>query len=386
MIDPTGSAAGRFPLVARPRPPCTPLPDRVADLHARAVTAARAHDPAAATAVFNLAALLASDCGLPELARTWSHQLARTALHHHANPRHALEPLVNLARLRTRAADGLGAWSLLETLYHAVATRTDITIDGIDIPTVNLTSTPDTHRELRTWLWAILLSSGAHALASAGRWNDARHRLEQYNGIGNRMLDGRQIAVLADATAGRHDAALKLLHNTQPGDPAEQAVTTCLTLLCQPGRDDAARIAANNAYQGLNPAPGLAVFHGRLGLSLIDALGGATQAEAPPILRNLLRHAMDDGYAARDLLAHPGCRAAATDDQRRRLTALVADCGLDARTIPPELLAIIHSSLEKVGAVIGRDPTTASGLFACPPRHKTLTEDQKIASTSMINR
>jgi hypothetical protein len=309
--------------------------------------------------VFNLAALLASDCGLPELARTWSHQLAKTALHHRRNPRHALEPIVNLARLRTRAADGLGAWSLLETLYRAVASRTDTTIDGIDIPTADLTSTPDTHRELRTWLWAVLLSSGAHALAVAGRWDEARHRLEQYNGIGNRIFDGRQIAVLAHATAGRHDDALKLLHNTRPGDPAEQAVTACLALLCQPKQDDGDNRDAIRAYQTLRRTSGSAVFHGRLGLSLIDAIGGAAQPEATPILGNLLRQAGDDGYAARDLLSHPGCRDAATDDQRRRLTALAVDCGLDAGAIPSELLAGIHTSLQKAIAVIGQEPAHA---------------------------
>jgi hypothetical protein len=187
--------------------------------------------------VFNLSALLASDCGLPDLARHWCHRLARIALRHHPqNARyaiHSLEPIVNLARLRTRAGDGLGAWSLLENLYQAVASRTDTVIDGIEITAAHLTSSPDAHREVRTWLWAVLLSDGARALAVAGRWGEAHWRLERYKGIGHRMLDGRQIAVIAHATAGNHDEALALLHVTQPGQPWEAAVTACLTLLCQ---------------------------------------------------------------------------------------------------------------------------------------------------------
>jgi hypothetical protein len=83
MLDPTGPIARRFPLVARPRPACTSLAQRVTDLRNRAAresTAAGHQDTAGATAVFNLAALLASDCGLPDLARRWSHRLARAAL------------------------------------------------------------------------------------------------------------------------------------------------------------------------------------------------------------------------------------------------------------------------------------------------------------------
>jgi hypothetical protein len=63
MLDPTGPIARRFPLVARPRPACTPLPQRVADLGHRAAAAAHHRDTAAATAVFNLAALLAPASG-----------------------------------------------------------------------------------------------------------------------------------------------------------------------------------------------------------------------------------------------------------------------------------------------------------------------------------
>lgn len=64
---PTGQFARRFPLVARPCPACLPLVRRVADLCERAHQAERDSDLAAASAVHNLAALLASDCGLPQL-------------------------------------------------------------------------------------------------------------------------------------------------------------------------------------------------------------------------------------------------------------------------------------------------------------------------------
>jgi hypothetical protein len=361
ILDPTGPVARRFPLVARPRPACTPLPHQVADLCHRAADAAHHQDTAAATAVFNLAALLASDCALPDLARQWSHRLARAALL--SDPQvgqqatHSLEPIVNLARLRTRAGDGIGAWSLLEDLYDAIASRTDTTIDGIDIPAARLTSTPQAHRELRAWGWATLLSSGARALAAAGRWDDAKRRLHEHNGIGHRMLDGRQIAVLAYTTAGNHDAALAMLRDTQPGKPWETAVTACLTLLCQrhtsPDRTDPWA-----AYRELDPsAPGLAVFHTRLGLSMIESLDGVNQSAAQAIASLLLSHATTDGYAARDVLAHHGCRSTATDPQLSRLAGLVDTCGLDGGFIPDRLVTDLSAALDTAEHVIS--PTAA---------------------------
>ncbi|MEU4594494.1 hypothetical protein [Micromonospora aurantiaca (nom. illeg.)] len=104
---------------------------------------------ASATAVFNLAALLASDCGLPDLARTWCHRLAAIALAHSTEPRHVLEPIVNLARLHIRAGDGPTAWTLLENLYQAIATRTDTVIDGILIQAANLTEAPSRYANAR---------------------------------------------------------------------------------------------------------------------------------------------------------------------------------------------------------------------------------------------
>lgn len=356
MIDPTGPTARRFPLVARPRPACTPLPQRVADLLRRAKTASERGDLAAASAVFNLAALLAADCGLPNLARFWCLHLARltqTTRPTTANEAiHGLEPFVNLARLSTRAGDGAAAWTLLEHLYQAIDTRQPATIDGIDIPVTALTADPDIHRRLRRWAWATLLASGSRALAVAGRWDDARIRLEHHHGIGNRMLDGRQIAVIAHATTGRHTTAQQLLRTTEPGDPWENAVTACLQRLCAPAPDPA-HIAAT--YHQLDPPPAeLTVVYTRLGLSLIDAVALAPPGEptADPIITLVLQAATTDGYAARDVLAHPRSRAAATSQQVRHLTDLVTVCGLDAGHLPTPLQDDTTKALEMATAVI----------------------------------
>src|SRR5690348_6438409 len=99
----------RFPLVARPRPACAPLEARIHHLCELARSAERSSDRSAASTVFNQAALLASDIGLADLARDWCHQHAGIYLRMRpldgTPARHALEPLVNLVRLRIRAND-----------------------------------------------------------------------------------------------------------------------------------------------------------------------------------------------------------------------------------------------------------------------------------------
>lgn len=349
-MNPT--VARRFPLIARPRPACTPLTQRVSDLQERANLAHKHRDVASATAVFNLAALLASDCGLPDLARAWCHRLAAIALAHDSDPQHALEPIVNLARLHIRAGDGPAAWTLLETLFQAIDTRTDITIDGLTVPAALLTDTPEAHLKARTWLWTVLLGTGAHALATAGRWDEASHRLSQYKGVGARMLDGRQVTVIAHAMAGRNQQARAMLGATQPGEPWENAVTACLSLYV-PADDPADLVtAALTAYHALGPAEsGLAAFHIRLGLTLIDALDSSYPALAQ-IAANLIRHAANDGYAARDLLARPGCPGIVTSRQIDQLAKLVSDCGLALGNISPAHLASLNSALDTAEAVI----------------------------------
>ena len=374
------AVARRFPLIARIRPVCTPLAQRVADLQERADIAQRNNDVAAATAVFNLAALLASDCGMPDLARTWCHRLATAALDHGSDPQHALEPIVNLARLRVRAGDGPAAWTLLETLFQAIDTRTDTVIDGLIIPAARLTEAPGAHTKARTWLWAVLLGTGAHALASAGRWDEASRRLAQYNGVGIRMLDGRQIAVIAHATAGRHRHARAMLDATQPGEPWENAVTACLLLLTagpDPRGDQASTVLT--AYHALGPAkPGLTVFHTRLGLTLVDALDKDHPA-AEQIAVELIQYAAGDGYAARDLLTHPTCLAAAPYQRVSQLKTLVSTCGLDTGTLPAAQLRALLRALDIAESVL----TRPAGALPADPRdlqtHRQTTPRRRVA-------
>ncbi|MDG4795154.1 hypothetical protein [Micromonospora sp. WMMD1082] len=338
----------RFPLVARPRPACTPLPQRVTGLQQRAGRAHDTGDVAAATAVFNLAALLASDCGVPDLARTWCHRLARTALRTDRDPRHGLEPVVNLARLHIRAGNGAAAWTLLHTLFHAIDTRTDTIIDGLTIPASHIAADPSAHHRTRAWLWTVLLGTGAHALAVDGRWDHAIQRLTHYNGIGNRMLDGRQLTVIAHAIAGRRHHARATVDATQPGETWENAVTACLSLLLADDTPPDRRTVDIAAYLDRSSQEnGLALFHTRLGLTLLDALGPRLP-QAHQIAAGLIAYAARDGYAARDILTHRACLSAASQQQTHQLATLVETCGLDTGTVPEpqlnQLLAVLDTA------------------------------------------
>jgi len=359
-MDPTGPFARRFPLVARTRPACLPLAGRVAALCARAREAQHTSDLTEAAAVHNQAALIASDCGMPDLARQWCHQ--QVSVYLRARPlgvqvaRLALEPITNLARLYIREGQGERAFDLMDALFTAVSTRSDTVVDGITIP-ADLTDSRDTHRQIRAWLWAVLLATGGRALAAAGRWTKARARLEIYRGIGRRMLDGRQVAVIAHAVSGDTNGALALLADTTQGEPWENAVTACLTIQCHEGPDIPDLDAHLAQYRRLDPsAPGLTVFHTRLGLSFIDSLGTVDEPRARRIATDLIDHALAtrDGYAARDVLTHHGCRELLPDNHTRELTAIVDACALDCGALPDALLADLTTALADVEDVMSR--------------------------------
>lgn len=362
-MDPTGQFARRFPLIARTRPACVPLAQRVAELCDRAREAARTADLTEAAVVHNQAALIASDCGLPDLARQWCHQQVNIYLR--ARPlgaqvaRLALEPITNLARLYIREGHGERAFTLMDTLFTAVSSRTDADVDGIEIP-ADLTDSPETHQHIRKWLWAVLLATGGRALAAAGRWAEARARLGEYKGIGRRMLDGRQVAAISHAIDGDTDSSLALLADTTPGEPWENAVTACLTIQCRGASGCVDLTSLVDQYHGLDiSTPGLAVFHTRLGLSFVDAIGAVDTPLTHRIAVEVIDHATAtrDGYAARDVLAHNGCRELLTHNQTRELTELVDACALGRGTLPATLLEDLTQALTSAEQVMARSMT-----------------------------
>ncbi|MEU8337836.1 hypothetical protein [Micromonospora tulbaghiae] len=356
-VEPDSAVLRRFPLVARPRPIAGPLVERVDNLCALAERAVREHDRAAASAAYNQAALLASDCGQPDLARRWCHEHADAYLQ--AVPlgaraaRYALEPLVNLARLHIRDRDGDAALHLLKSLFEAATSRRDAVIDGQALPASRLTRSEDEHREVKQWLWSVLVAEGTRALAGAGRWSEAYVHLQRHRGIGQRMLDGRQVAVIAHVTAGDLEAARALVAGTARGEPWEEVVTACLAYLCD--RTSRANLdLALEGYFGLRPAQGLTVFDARLGLTLIDASTGADRRILLKLASDVVARAVvsGDAYAAREVLQHEGLMAAVDGQHTTQLRNTVSASGLILASLPVRSRECINGVLDACRAAI----------------------------------
>src|SRR5437868_4113262 len=272
-------AAQRFPLIARPRPTCLPLQARLAELRDLSRTASHSGNPdplALAAQVLNKAALIASDCGLPEVARSlcWQHFTAYQPAWplDASRARLALEPLVNLARLAIRDHDGARGHLLLTTLFHAVSSGGAADIDGHHIPFQDLTRTDGDLQTVRTWLWGVFLAEGIRALISAGQWEQAVAHAQQYRGVGQRLLDGRQATIVAYCLAGQTDTALKFVAGSRPIEPWEHPVAGCLEALCNStaGHSTGGTVTkVQRQFLELDRAPELLVFRTRLGLTIL---------------------------------------------------------------------------------------------------------------------
>ncbi|MFE4665423.1 hypothetical protein ACFRI7_05805 [Streptomyces sp. NPDC056716] len=361
--------ARRFPLVARPRPVCLPLPRRLHQLAELAGTAGETGDPGVASTVFNRAALIASDVGDSDAAAAMCRQHAAAYLH--AAPLtagaaiRALEPVVNLARLRLRGGRADDGRRDLLAVFDAVSTGMPVEAGGVAVPADLVADTAD-RDEVRAWLWRILLADGTRALTSAGRWAEALAHVEIHRGIGRRMLDGRQVAVLAALSRGRTGDADDLLVATVPEEAWETAVTGCLSGLChrmsgRPWRHQIEDLAT--AYAEGPGREDLAVFDARLGLALLDIVGSAEDAVAGLVVARLHHRAMhtNDGHAAREALSHPSFRAGATRDQVRDCQAIVEACALGSGRLLPEVENLLAASLSASEEVIRRSVDLASG-------------------------
>jgi len=316
-----------FPLVPRPRPVALPVADRIAALAAGAERAAQDHgDLAAATAVLNKAALLLSDTGHPDHARDLCWRQFEIFREHSPLPRTpatwAMQPVVNIARLHIRNGQGEQAHTILRTLHRAATHPGAVVIDGVPIDLEQLT-TPDAAPEVARFTWTTLLADGTRALTSIGRWAEATAYAEQHHGIGERLFDGRQAAILAQLDAGNADQALSLLDDTRIEEPWEHAVAACLrrTCLTSDGRPACLNLDDVIALMtALDPAPALVVFRMRTTLLLLQHTT-TRPGQLTGIVDSLVSQA--DGYTARDLLAADDVLVTLTDANQRALSAVL---------------------------------------------------------------
>ncbi|MFF7982868.1 hypothetical protein ACFZDK_27740 [Streptomyces sp. NPDC007901] len=358
-MDPNGSTARRFPLIARFRPACLPLPDRVRSVTELAARAMEQRDQGLASTVFNQTALIASDLGLPELARAMCHRHAAAYLNACPLPAmgaiRALEPLVNLARLQIRAGRTDEGRQRLLDLYEAVGSATAVSFEGITVP-ADLTDTEDDRQEVRAWLWRVVLADGTRSLTTTGRWFEALAHIERHKGVGTRMLDGRQVAVIAALTSGQIGRADELLAATAPRERWEQAVSACLKTLCRRETGQPVDDSLTNMYLNHEAKAGMTVFDIRLGLTVLDAVGSAEHPAARLHIDELVRRTTEarNGYAARELLGHPLFSTLAGDTQRHGCEKLLRGCALDTGELPEVLGRSLTTALDTSETVLSR--------------------------------
>ncbi|PIB00227.1 hypothetical protein B1C81_39000 [Streptomyces sp. HG99] len=339
-------------------------------------TAAKLDDASVASTVYNQAALIASDIGDPDAARTMCHQHAAAYLH--AAPLtgktaiRALEPVVNLARLQIRAGQHDDGRQRLLALLDAVGTESPAQVEDIAVP-ADITANAEDREEVRGWLWRVLLADGTRALTAAGRWTEALAHIEAHRGVGQRMFDGRQVAVLAALTTGNTRGANNLLAATQSGEPWEHAVTGCLTLLFLRAAGLAWRRPLQNlvtTYLERPDGDGMTVFNTRLGLAVLDVVASPEDPAARPVVAELYRRTIKatDGYAARETLAHPMFTALAADREAQDCRALLQACALGAGSLPSELSDTLAKALRTSDHTIRKN--VAHPDQACPIRQE----------------
>ncbi|MFE9604483.1 hypothetical protein [Streptomyces hokutonensis] len=164
-----------------------------------------------------------------------------------------------------------------------------------------------------------------------------------------------------------------LLTGTAPGDPWEQAVTNCLTALCcrAAGQDVNVCVAGLvNMYLGHDAKPGLIVFDIRLGLTVLDVIDSADQRAVSLLVEELVRRTTEarNGYAAREVLAHPLFLALTTDSQTRDCKDLVRTCALDAGALPEEAYRDLSTALDRSETVLNSSVTSATPRTLLQPR------------------
>lgn len=363
--------AGRIPLVRRTKAPALPLAERITHLTGLTVAPAGAshHDLVArACGVLNYAALIASDVGLSGLATDlcWRQHQVFADARRLSGPIAvmSLMPLVNLSRLLTRDGQGEAAYDLLTRLNHAARQRAKTEIDGRTIDLSALTSTEADHRKVVQELWVTLLVDGARALARIGRWTQAAETMAQHRGIGNRLLDGRQIKIMSLMEQGLDQQARDMIDATQPTEPWETPIGLLLRAHCRPVGVPVARTDLEHALDEAAallapPDPSTAVFQTRTGLTALELDPGGQCAGTLP--KTIAEVAQLDAYAARDVLHHPIAASVLDAHSARALNAVIAAAGLGSGVLPAHHHQALKGAVTHARAELERLLKTAPG-------------------------
>ncbi|WP_218039247.1 hypothetical protein [Streptomyces caniferus] len=351
--------ASRIPLVCRSKAPALPLDDRITHLNALSIAPAGAshHDLVArACGVLNYAALIASDVGMPALAADlcWrQHQVFAAAGRLTGDVAvMSLMPLINVSRLLTREGDGEAAYNVLARLYRAAQKRGAAEIHGRTVDLWALTDTDANHRKVCQELWVTVLVDGARALARIGRWTEAADIMAKHRGIGRRLLDGRQLQIMALMERGLDQQARDTIDTTVPTEPWEHAIAALLRLHCRPAVSPAPQQELDLALQGAaaliaTPDPSTAAFQTRAGLTALDLAHDRTSPHTPPLQDAVANVAILDAYSARDVLNHSVTRPHLTSTQMQKLGAVLTASGLGTGQLSTTHMQTLTEAVDK---------------------------------------
>jgi hypothetical protein len=350
--------ARRFPLVSRAKPAGRALTARIASLRdtQREPDGADHYTQVArASEVFNVAALIASDCGMPDFAYSLCWQ--QYDIFDTARPlpapiaKLALQPILNIARQMVRDADGASAHAMLVNLYQAARSRGTIHVAGRSIDLADGTVLREDHKTICTQLWGAILVDGTRALVQAGRWTEAAAAMAAHRGVGDRLLDGRQVTIMSHLQCGRRDQALAMIDASATIEPWEKPVAAILRAYCLQETTDAARRALDAAITEAlvllkHVEPSTALFRTRVALTALDLAERHTDLDRLPLSRAIVRRASTDAYAAREALESATLCASITAQDKRRLADVVELSGLGRGCMPAGLLDQLRTSVQ----------------------------------------
>jgi thiopeptide-type bacteriocin biosynthesis protein len=358
--------AGRFPLIIQSRPRGTSLQDRLRQVSDCASTC---HEPAEAEeridlacTAWNLAALIASDCALPDLAielcerqfqifrPAWPLS-GRTAIA-------ALQPIVNLARLDLRAHNPERAYQTLRQLHRAVQHGGDVDVHGTPIHFDGFTTSAAARANVSPWLKTVLREDGTRALIAARQWQRAARNAAEHAVPGEGVDEATQMAVISQAMNGDFDATHSTIPTANLSAPWDHATAHCLRafvdIAC--GRPDPSilpslLITARHTVH--RPDRKRATTQTRLGLAAVDLASELDPAQANLLYTEVAEAASrsGDAYAAREILKHPN-KESLNSAQGTTLTTLVERAALGRGRIEPAPLAHLTDSLKTASQVL----------------------------------
>ncbi|MFE2181366.1 hypothetical protein [Streptomyces sp. NPDC059455] len=352
----------RFPLVSRPHLVYPSLAARVEEVHTCAEKSAQdgllLDRINLSCATWNLSALIASDCGLTDLATDLC--LRQLRLFQAAWPVTGdiaiacLQPIVNLVRLTARAGDTRAAYQQLMGVHRAVHDGGTVTVHGHPIDFTGFT-TRATLDHIQPWLHTLLLEDGTRLLAATGQWPQAAEHATTYDKAPERLHDSRQAHVMASLHTDDPDTANSLIDKATITEPWERAVAQILRHYADhvAGRAtvDGFTAMADAVRDALEPTPPhLRMFRVRLVLAAIELASEGCEAQAQPLHNAIVRDITQagDAYAAREILRHPVLSASGRS--RRELEAIVRDGGLGQRALPESVLSSMLQAVSTAGA------------------------------------